>query len=815
MVAIRRHNPHLRTRNKKDGGGGAVTVNVKYAVRLAFVGLLLLSLSLAGYLLRRVGQTQQQQQLSPAATTSTKKVGGGAGSIAANNPHHVHMGDEHGAQHPRLRRPIEIQHDPDEEETKKSKSLPETVAATDPHHVDVEMYHEGDEAAGGGGGSLTSSPTHAPPADADNHKSSSVPETPPPPHHDDAAAHDNKVVAEKHAIVLDTQGGGPTDLGFVKDLAYERAHPAFWQPDAAWLTERTAKASKTAGTSLQSCTSVSGELNSVCKDADTMLYAYNGANFSRTVCGLEVPPLEIVKLDSLTDHECLAEPAHHILPRDMMQPSAQGMPAIQIVAHANGAQTAKMQTVPCDVPCSYDVSLLYEDPPRERYVEGEEWKILYDSPESVRSMEKTDYKRDIYYSGVSRLSSIPVSTFDFEKYDFHNAPAVDWGTAQRGAGYFADDNCQAGGTRRHKWMMALKAKYPVFAYGNCQHDTDAGDLSTMEARIATMAKNRLVLAFETSGERDAFSPLTWEAFLSGAVPVVVGPSNAVELLPKNSFLWYGNYNQWDKFADHVLAVADNKTAWESYQTWRQDEAEIAAFEKRMNFTRTKVECRTCRWAYSKMYGLSWDGDQQYIKPSIIPRDKFCLSAQEQVTKPFLEMWSKQEEQGGQEDAKCETTLTHSETTIETDDYQVTRQVWHHDGVTDILVKRAEASNQNIPIVLRLDFDVKNFEGAYFPHPHTTVESQNHHLVSSASMQDFNSRVTVLADFNTSIASPEEGSMEIVLPSSIQETRRIRVIIEDVDRVNFKLTEFYPFSFGKKMTLDFTNPIELYYPATAR
>eukprot|EP00977_Amphora_coffeiformis_P028747 scaffold36845_cov168-Amphora_coffeaeformis.AAC.5 len=732
----------------------------------------------------------------------------------ANEPEHDHFlnNNVNNAPHakPNLRNPLVNQKKipakrphPDEQEN--NKSIPQTDHP--PAHHDDNPEEKG-----------TAAPTMSPiqqlpqkkPVDfqEEKPKQQQQPDHPilPPPG-----------MSAANALVMEKQGSGATNLGYIKDFEYERAHPAFWEVAAAAVktTDHIAELSKLAETSLQSCQTENGSLAPLCKDADTLVYAYNNANFSRTICGMEVEPHKLVKLDSVTDHECLLEPARHILPRDIVPLNGQGMPPVQVVAHEDGAHTAKMQRIEqCDVPCEYDVSLMFEDPPRERYIHGENWKILFDHPGVVRSIEKTDWKRDIYYSTVSRESSIPVSTYDFDKYNIRQASAVDYNTAERAASYFADDQCNGGSTRRHKWLYALQVVYPVHAYGKCQHNAE-GDTSTMESRLELMRKNRLVLAYEVSNEKDAFTELTWEALQSGAVPVVVGPSNAVQVMPPKSFIWFGHYNNWDKFSEEVVRVADDQAAWESYQAWRKDEAAVAAFENRMNFTRTPIECRTCRWAYAKMYSLNWDTEQQQIRPSTIPRDQVCVSKHEPalVTKPFKEMWPGHK--GEIEEADCQDKDITHESKLETDGYTLTRKILHHDGVTDIILTELEVTQKDEPIVLRLAFDIKNFEGAYFPHPHAQIESNNNHLVSSAAMQDFSSRATVLADWKTTISSPEEGIMEVLLPSSLENTRRIRIILEDVHALNYKFTEFFPFTVGKKMTEDFVNPVELYHATPKR
>jgi hypothetical protein len=62
----------------------------------------------------------------------------------------------------------------------------------------------------------------------------------------------------------------------------------------------------------------------------------------------------------------------------------------------------------------------------------------------------------------------------------------------------------------------------------------------------------------------------------------------------------------------------------------------------------------------------------------------------------------------------------------------------------------------------------------------------------------------------------EGTIEVVVNSSTEgtlqegELRRIRVIVEDLNTIQDKMTEYFPSSFGNLMIHDFVDPLELYY-----
>jgi hypothetical protein len=175
---------------------------------------------------------------------------------------------------------------------------------------------------------------------------------------------------------------------------------------------------------------------------------------------------------------------------------------------------------------------------------------------------------------------------------------------------------------------------------------------------------------------------------------------------------------------------------------------------------------------------------------------------------------------------CTSTTTSSETEIELDSYKIEREVVEHDGVVDMTIKRitggGAAALRGDDLVLRLEIDgVRNSEGAYFRDTHTLVkEAIRTPAVSSASIQDDKSKVTVLANWVTKISSPEEGVIEVVVVKGAHEEfvldadeiRRIRVITEDMSELHDKMTEFFPSTFGKHMMHDFIDPLELFYEA---
>ena len=265
--------------------------------------------------------------------------------------------------------------------------------------------------------------------------------------------------------------------------------------------------------------------------------------------------------------------------------------------------------------------------------------------------------------------------------------------------------------------------------------------------------------------------------------------------------------------------------------WRTDEAELAKFESLYEFSKTQGTCRLCRWGYAKKYGLGWDHNKQRVKQTRLPRNLCTTDTKGLASQPFQEEWLSRNEEDeiavlserGTE--KCSTTAVSTIDNKST--YKIERTLVEHDGVVDLLVNQIQRESMMQALVLRLNFvGLQNSDGASFGNSHTTVKDLIHGpTASSISLQDDFSKVTILADWVTSMNSPGEGVVEIVILEQNENEerpqnplwpnipRRVRVIVEDMDVVNDKMTEYFPSPFAKRMIKDFVDPLEIYYADT--
>jgi hypothetical protein len=265
---------------------------------------------------------------------------------------------------------------------------------------------------------------------------------------------------------------------------------------------------------------------------------------------------------------------------------------------------------------------------------------------------------------------------------------------------------------------------------------------------------------------------------------------------------------------------DNMTQWESYHAWRTDPDAKATFEKKYNFTRTSPTCRMCRWAYAKKYGLGWDHEQQVVRKNAIPKDMCVDEKHRMVTEPFRESWHTFSDGLYQDIAGAgKMDLCHEKNlpvkSIVDGSSSIDRQIFEHDGVVDIVITKVPDNRVN-DLLLRLKFSVNNKGGAHFQDAHTLVTTVRGAVFSSVAIQDSMSKITVLANWETRVWSPSEGLVEITIQQSGEgalhpdESRKVRIIVEDLVSLYDKVTEYYPSSFGKMMIQDFVDPLELFY-----
>ncbi|XP_058842669.1 alpha-(1,3)-fucosyltransferase 7-like isoform X2 [Acipenser ruthenus] len=90
--------------------------------------------------------------------------------------------------------------------------------------------------------------------------------------------------------------------------------------------------------------------------------------------------------------------------------------------------------------------------------------------------------------------------------------------------------------------------------------------------LPTISNYSFYLAFENSVYQDYITEKLWRnAFMAGAVPVVLGPprSNYEEFLPPDSFIHVDDFHSTKELAGYLKEVAGNESRYQRYFEWRK------------------------------------------------------------------------------------------------------------------------------------------------------------------------------------------------------------------------------------------------------
>jgi hypothetical protein len=146
------------------------------------------------------------------------------------------------------------------------------------------------------------------------------------------------------------------------------------------------------------------------------------------------------------------------------------------------------------------------------------------------------------------------------------------------------------------------------------------------------------LAFENQNVPDYITEKLWQPFQAGTVPVYLGAPNVDHHVPDHSMINVNDFkNDTLSLARYLHKVANDKELYESYQTWRHKPLPLH-FVAKYNFTHIHSTCRTCRWAFARMYGVGWSHTNQSIRELHIPRNP-CVNKDGLLSKPFQGTWS--------------------------------------------------------------------------------------------------------------------------------------------------------------------------------
>lgn len=610
-------------------------------------------------------------------------------------------------------------------------------------------------------------------------------------------------------------------------------------------------ASRLTNRTLKPCLSQDKRLDAKCRagsGADVVLY--NPLDIERHWCGKKIGPnsAELIQLEANADCNHSTTRLFDFMPGLPPIAADDGIPPIILELHRHPraqsklAKKSRMNQRKCDVPCFVEEGGSYI---KIFNVAGTSWEITY-SMEGTQYHEKLridpdGHKEDKYWATTSFKSEVPLPYFSWKGYDM-KSPPVAFENAIKGATFIAN-NCDSL-NNREKIVTELQKYFRVDSLSGCLHNAEPPMGLGMRDKKRVMREYLFHLAFENQNEEDYITEKLWGSMTSGVIPIYYGASNVKEHAPPNSIIPVSDFPDVEALGVYLNKVVNNKTLYNEHQAWRLAPDYPEDFKRKYNFTHIHSECRLCRWAYAKKYGLGWNHETQTVTKTVIPREVCSERGKTgSVVRPFREHWIASLD-GGETQKEEITSRAISggscdkrgmkEQTFLVGGHTLRRSIVEHDGVIDVVICKGlgaeaaeEGGNEN-PIVYGIETGIQNMAGECFVRGRHESDSRKRDTptflldpatrsekLTSLTIQDTSSRVTILTDWDTGMVCPRAGVVEVMIHDGIQRVlapskHMLRVIVEDTDSLHHKKDSVVPSYFGKMMTEDFKTPLELFY-----
>lgn len=544
-------------------------------------------------------------------------------------------------------------------------------------------------------------------------------------------------------------------------------------------------------------------------NTNTDIIYYNPLNRTRLLCGHTVPASSFL---ALSPAEQCHEPSR-LWPVIPDVSTAVDMPPVTVRFDAGGRKVADAPApafTDCDIPChsSGHPSLV-----ATRTVDGTNWTFVFsmEGPKyySRLAIDHTAYQQNRYYSTTSYESEVPLPYYSWAEYQIQQ-PALDYEQAIKGAAFLAR-NCHSNNNREAVVQALQKSEFRIDSMSSCLHNAEVPVGLNRSNKTAIMQHYLFYLAFENQNVDDYITEKLWGPFQAGVVPVYLGAPNVHDHAPPHSIIAVQDFNSIEELAAHLQKVANNKELYEEYQQWRTEPLP-AKFHAKHDFTHIHSTCRTCRWAYAKMYGLGWNPANQSLTTLAGGNRNACLGGNGLLTRPVKEGWRRTTvssssvsvslEPEFQNTAKSCPVSSKSQTLVH--DGQLRRTVWQQDGVIDMLLEDTGLATRDL--IWRLE---------------TLVQSQSIKMIQEGHvrLQDQQTRMTLLMLPTTGVEltmsranpTPDNSIGNGIIDLAIQSQHlplRLRIIIEDIDTFH-RGAEKLENHFGQVMVEDFFNPIEAF------
>jgi hypothetical protein len=497
--------------------------------------------------------------------------------------------------------------------------------------------------------------------------------------------------------------------------------------------------------------------------------------------------------------KCKEEPLSYIYSNHPPNLSGKSTPPVELFWNYGEDSIADVElpnAFPCSTPCRSEGSFAIVN---NIIVRNTKWQITF-SMEGEKYFSEVAirpgaYRENRFYATTSFHSEIPLPYFSWAEYNITN-PEVDFDTAIKGASFLAG-NCNSLNNREDLVRALINTTLRVDSLSSCLNNAESPPGISLAKKIDVMHAYLFHLAFENQNTEDYITEKVWGALEAGTLPVYFGAPNIKENIPANSVIFVDDYESPQDLAAYLVRLTLDKDLYRSYHKWRYQPLD-PGFAGKYDFTHTHSTCRMCRWAFAKRHGLGWNHSKQEVVEPFIAH-KTCRNKFGLIGHPFKEYWLLEGDQGAETNVQvtsidstktCE--LNDRNRVIEIDRGAVSRRVFDHDGVTDLIVEKKAKGIYILQLACPINatnlyerYDGSNFVIRWW--------------------QDSQSRMTIVASDNITTSVLEPGILQIPISSHVA---RVRVIVEDVDHFHKGTAKVLSY-FGDLMSRDFFSPLEAY------
>ena len=129
---------------------------------------------------------------------------------------------------------------------------------------------------------------------------------------------------------------------------------------------------------------------------------------------------------------------------------------------------------------------------------------------------------------------------------------------------------------RFKYVQWLKKYIPVDIFGecgpkSCGKNKNMGHLYSLDEDPCFNMVNRnyrFYIAFENAICKDYVTEKVFNSLQLNTIPLLLGGANYTKLLPPNSFINVGDFNNPEHLAEYLYTLLRNQTLFDSYFKWR-------------------------------------------------------------------------------------------------------------------------------------------------------------------------------------------------------------------------------------------------------